>query len=635
MRFSILGPLQITDDDGVPVRLTRRLHRSACAFLLLSSGRPVLAADLIDALWGEAPPRRPVVSLRSCVYGLRQALQRPSLIRTHQAGYLIQAGPGELDVTEFRDLARAGRDQLDRGCMRQAADLLGNAAGLWREPALADLPAVTERDRLIALYAQVEDALVDARLALGAHQELLADLRARVGADPLREHAWAQLMLALYRCGARAAALAAFGEVRVALVEAYGIGPGPELQELHSQILADDPALRQPAGPVVLASQDRWVPACQLPAPVADFTGYPAELGTVLGRLSGDGMAVTVLSGMPGAGKTTLATYAAHLVAARFPDGQLLARLDDHDHGHDHDHDHDHDHGHDHGRDPQDVLAEVLRGLGVPADAIPAPGCEREARYRSVLAGRRVLVLADGAASAAQVRPLLPGSAGSAALVTSRGRLPDLDGARAIELCGLSPDASESLLAAVSGRMLSGADAIAARVAAACCGHLPMALRIAGARLAAEPGLTMPALAALLGDPASCLDELAVGETSVRARLACAAATAGPAARHALTLLALAGQRAIPGWLAVALLGERDARRQVPALVSSGLAGPVGSGDGRPPGCLLHPLVLAYARELLAALDPAVTRAATDRLVTSGWLELAGRGAGGRLRPVP
>ena len=560
MRFRILGPLDISSDAGQHVAFSRRLHRSALTLLLLNAGQPCSMASLAAGLWGDEPPLSPEVSLRSCVYGIRKALPDASRLRTHPSGYLICVQPGELDLDVFRDLAGRGRDALDGGDARTAAALLSQSLRLWREPSLADLPAVPARERLLDQRKETQDALNDARLALGEHRQVLAELRSVVAADPLHEHAWAQLIIALYRSGARAEALGAFGRLRVTLISSHGIDPGPELQDLHRRVLADDPALMitMPPGPAALTgparaepapagpagpsqaltkavravpalarparaeaaaagatpagpgtvSPDPWQPACQLPAPVADFTGRATELECVLKRLSGPRPAVTVITGMLGVGKTALAILAAHRASAGFPDGQLYACLDDGGRP----------------RDPQVVLGELLRGLGVPAGGIPAARFEREALYRSVLAGRRVLVLADGASSAAQVRPLLPGTAGSAVLVTSRARLPDLDGARFIELGGLHPAHSVLLLARICGRDIAdggwgsawdtGLDGAAgeaaaaeteveaARAIASACGHLPLALRIAGARLADDPELTVTDLAALLSDEA-------------------------------------------------------------------------------------------------------------------------------------
>jgi hypothetical protein len=540
------------------------------------------------------------------------------------------------------------------------------------------LPEVHDKDKLLDQRKEAQDALMDARLALGRHRQVLSELRSVVTADPLREHAWAQLMLALYRCGARAEALAAFGRLRMTLVTTYGIEPGPELQDLHRKVLADDPVLmpqlqptvlqapvlqasvlqaaRAPAGsdqaaqaalrpasvPAIAGSVTtapasgelqvhaglgvatlapvtaRLRPACQLPASVADFTGRGAELAEVLTRLPGDGMAVTVLTGMPGAGKTELAVHAAHLAKPAFPDGQLCAWLDDAGLA----------------RDPQVVLGELLRGLGVPAGEIPISRFEREAMYRSVLAGRRVLVLADGATSAAQVRPLLPNTVGSAALVTSRSRLADLDGARAIEIGGLRPPDAVSLLGNISGREMTSDNAESALAIAASCGYLPLAIRIAGARLADDPDLRMAVLAELLANEGRRLDELSLGDQSVRARLASAAQTLNGTARTVLALLAAASPRDTPGWLIASLLEDPAASLIAPALANAGLLHRVpgsATGGGKGTAYRMHPLVRSYAGELLADANPGIVGAATGRLLASGWLELANGSENGLL----
>lgn len=339
MRFTILGPLEISDDDGGPVVISRRLHRSALTLLLLNAGQPRSAAEMIGALWGDEPPLRPGVSLRSCVYGIRKVLPDSGRLRTHPTGYLISVQPGELDLHGFRDLASRGRTALDGGDPKEATALLTQALDLWREPPLADLPAIAEKDRLLDQRKESQDALIDARLALGRHRQVLAELRSVVAADPLREHAWAQLMIALYRCGARAEALDAFSRLRMTLVSAYGIEPGPELQDLHRQVLADDPALEIRAetglgaghadaqGVRQASGHAPWRPPCQLPASVADFTGRSAELRDLLERLPGDGMAVTVVTGMLGVGKTT--AIAGDIVAV-FRIKDLLAELASH-----------------------------------------------------------------------------------------------------------------------------------------------------------------------------------------------------------------------------------------------------------------------------------------------------------------
>jgi L-glyceraldehyde 3-phosphate reductase len=256
MRFNILGPLEITGDDGSPVPVSRRLHRCALTTLLLNAGHPCASADLIAALWSEDQPATPEVSLRSCVYGVRKLLPDASRLRTHPSGYLLEVRPGELDLAEFDDLARRGREALDRGEPRTAARHLAAALDLWREPPLADVPVAIDRERLLDHRQAARDALTDARLALGQHRQVLAELRSSVAEQPLREHAWAQLITALYRSGARAEALTAFGQVRIALVRTYGIEPGPELQELHRQVLADDPGLINGSGQLYACLDD-------------------------------------------------------------------------------------------------------------------------------------------------------------------------------------------------------------------------------------------------------------------------------------------------------------------------------------------------------------------------------------------
>jgi DNA-binding SARP family transcriptional activator len=693
MRFRILGPLEVWDDDEQPVAVSRRLHRSTLSLLLLNAGQPCSINSLVAALWPDTPPLSPEVSLRSCIYGIRKLLPDGQRVQTHPSGYLIAVKPGELDLLSFRELVGSGRDALDSGNPLDAARMLAQALELWRDPPVADLPEIHEKDKLLDQRREVQDALIDANLALGRHRQVLPELRSIVTSDPLREHAWAQLMLALYRCGARAEALASFGRLRMSLVTTHGIEPGPELQELHRQVLADDPVLmprsqltppviqltaaiqptaaigqagfpsygptaggselvtatvtpavtaaaglvpaRYPVGspewqarggqvassalvpagrePVSAPPPLIW-PTCQLPAAVADFTGRSAELAELLSLLPGDNMAVTILSGMPGIGKTTLAVHSAQLAKARFPDGQLCAWLDDCGLA----------------RDPQVVLGELLRGLGVPADQIPVSRFEREAMYRSALAGRKVLVLVDGASSAAQVRPLLPSTAGSAVIVTSRSRLADIDGAKAIELCGMLPADAVTLLGKISGRDLVDANAKSALSITASCGYLPLALRIAGARLADDPDLPLARLADLLANETRRLDELSLGDQSVRSRLAMATQGLTGSARTVLALLAAAGPRDAPGWLIASLLEEPAGSLVAPALTNAGLLhrvpGALAADGTRGTVYRMHPLVRAYAGELLAHANPGIVGAATGRLLASGWLELANGG---------
>jgi DNA-binding SARP family transcriptional activator len=247
MRFRVLGPLSAEADDGTPLVLARPSQRSTLAVLLLHAGRPPARAQLIDMLWGDHPPGDAETALRVRIREVRRALAAPDRLVTHHSGYQIMTQPGELDAASFRDLAAHGRAALDSGRTEDAARLLQQACGLWRDPPLADLPDTPLMSLLAtSLLEQRRDAeelLIDARLALGQDFEGLARARELVAADALREHPHVQLMLALYRCGQKAAALAAYTRLREVTVREFGQDPGPEAQMLLGQILSDSPDL--------------------------------------------------------------------------------------------------------------------------------------------------------------------------------------------------------------------------------------------------------------------------------------------------------------------------------------------------------------------------------------------------------
>jgi hypothetical protein len=348
-------------------------------------------------------------------------------------------------------------------------------------------------------------------------------------------------MLALYRCGQKAAALAAYSRLRDQTAREFGQDPGPEARALLGLILDDSPELlfRPRALSVTGEARPAWSPVRQLPAPPPDFTGRVAAIEALARRMPAPGVAVTVITGPPGAGKTTLAVKAGHLASAVFPDGQLYASLG----------------GAGQPRDPFDILGELLRSVGVPSSRVPAGLAERAALYRSVLAGRRMLLVADDAASAAQVRPLLPGTAGSAVLVTSNSRLADLEGAAAIGIAGLSTGEAVMLLGRIAGRHRVEAEPAAAAAIASACAGLPLALRIAGARLAASPGRRLADLAAAVSDDGRLLGELAIGDLSVSRRLDRAWRALDPRSRTALRTLARAGLRDLPNSVVLSAAG--------------------------------------------------------------------------------
>ncbi|HTZ91593.1 MAG TPA: AfsR/SARP family transcriptional regulator [Streptosporangiaceae bacterium] len=247
MRFSVLGPLLAEADDGTPLVLQRPSQRSTLAVLLLHADRPPTRSLLIDALWGDNPPADAETALRVRMRDVRRALGGHDRLITHSLGYQMIVTPGELDVASFRNLAVRGRAALDHGDAQDAERLLEEACTLWRDPPLADVPDTPTMQNIANAFLEqrrdVREWLIDARLALGQHHAVLAQARECIAADPLPEHPHVQLMLALYRCGQKSAALAAYTRLRDLTAREFGQDPGPEARALLGLILADSPDL--------------------------------------------------------------------------------------------------------------------------------------------------------------------------------------------------------------------------------------------------------------------------------------------------------------------------------------------------------------------------------------------------------
>jgi DNA-binding SARP family transcriptional activator len=589
LELGVLGPLQVLA-DGRPVPIGRRGVRGLLALLVVEAGRTVPVDRIVDGLWGDAPP----ATARTIVHGYVSRLRRlfaqadPSgsaRIVTTPSGYQLEVDPWRLDLHRARELVAAARGKS--ATMR--AGLLREALGLWRGPALADVPGDPVTTDLDELRLVAVEERIAAELDLGRHLELVGELRQLVTEHPFRERLVAHIVRALYRSGQRADALDAFLRFQRRAADELGIDPGPELRALHEQVLRDDPALSavgEPERSVVPPRPGVVVPA-QLPGPVSGFVGREADLARLDAVPDEDSSALVVITGPAGVGKTALAVAWGHRHADDFPDGVLFAELrglagDDRPAG------------------PADVLEHFLLALGVLPDAVPGAREDRLGLYRSLLARRRVLVVLDDAASPEQVLPLLPSGPGSVALVTSRlglGALVVSGGARLLPVDALDPAASARLVRGVVGERLTEDDAGSVEVVAELCGHLPLALRIAAAKLLTSPKWTMRDLVDELSDEDTRLSSLELSDDAVGvARALDASHRALP--EHLREAFAAVGR--FPGHqigphvlASVCGTGLRDATGRLAALAEANLLTEVAPG-----AFAMHDLVRLYARAL-------------------------------------
>ncbi|MFB4313093.1 BTAD domain-containing putative transcriptional regulator [Actinomadura sp. 21ATH] len=586
LTFAVLGPPRAWR-GGAELPPGPPQQRAVLAALLLREGRPATAQELVDAVWGEDPPRRAVGALRTYAARLRRLLE-PAADGAYEVlvsvgdGYALRVPDGALDATAFeRDIAAAERARAD-GRPAEARDLLRAALARWYGEPLAGVPgpyALAHRLRLLERRLAAAETRLGLDLELGGGADLVPELTALVAAHPLRERLRGLLMLALHRAGRHAEALEVYAETRRALVDDLGIEPGRDLSDLHRRLLSG------PAGPEPEPPAEPPPPAppspAQLPGDVPDFTGRERLVGELRGTLLATprrAVAITALSGPGGVGKTALALHVAHQVRDGFPDGQLY--IDLRGAGGD-------------PADPHPVLGAFLEALGVERDAIPAGLPERAALYRTRLAGRRVLVLLDDARDARQVRPLLPGSPSCAVLITSRSKLGGL-GARPVDLDVMEPAEARALAARIVGAERLDAEPAATAELLAACGRLPLAVRIVAARLAARPSWTVAALAARLADRSRRLGELRVADLAVEAAFRLGYEQLDPARRRAFRLLALAEGPTVSAGAAAALLGLPllDAEELCESLVDASLLRSPTAGRYR-----YHDLLKLYARQ--------------------------------------
>jgi DNA-binding SARP family transcriptional activator len=615
--FRVLGRIEVRDADGEFVVVRRRKQRALLAVLLLRAGSVVRTGEIMDALWGERPPASARANVHSYVSALRQVLDRvrePAGSRLVKAasGYRLDVPESQCDAMLFAGLAAEGRRALVEDQPARAADRLGRALGLWHGPPLEDVADLdwftSDVARLTEARLAATEDQAEARLALGEHASLVPELAAAVAAHPLRERLWALYLRALHGSGERAQALTAFANMQLILKEELGVRPSRELQALHQRI---DEDVRPKMSPISVATG----PA-MLPPAVADFTAREEEARLLRKTLSPGsgavGLTVAGITGMAGIGKTTLALHVAHSLAALYPDGQLYTDLAGA------------------GTSPSapaDVLGRFLRALGLPGRAVPPDPDDRVDLYRSMMAGRRILVVLDNAASEEQVRPLLPGGTGCAVLLTSRRWLHGITGVHWTELEVLRRGEGVRLLArAVPDSRIDGDPRAAAEVVRLC-GGLPLAVRVAGAWLTARPSWTLPFMTRLLRDEQRRLDRLDIGDLRVRASLTLSYNALPPSARRLFRLLGTFDIPDFPGWLAavVSQRAPRSAAADLDALVDAHLLDTAGVDVAGQARYRFHDLVRLLARDRAQAEEQSDVLADSVRRGCAAWLAVAER----------
>ncbi len=668
LRVGVLGPVTVWR-EGREVAAGQPKQLAVLGVLASRANRVVSLGQLVDAVWGDQPPASAEGGIYTYVAGLRRVLEpdrpnraaggahrdRARVLVSSDGGYLLRLGDGGLDAGHFEERLGTSRRLRAAGDLGGAARFVDEALQLWRGQPYTGVPgpfAESERRRLAELRTTALEERADLLLAQGQETAAVPELTALVTGHPLRERARGLLMIALYRCGRQAEALGVFHDARERLAEDLGIDPGGELTRIYHQVLTTDPALEagsassagapagtgarpeaaagaagpaaapESAGPERAAGSDPPVPGgspAQLPPEPAGFVGRQAELGWLHRLLPAAGPAssaappfpVALITGTAGVGKTTLAIRFARQASARFPDGQLYVNL----------------RGFDPAGEPMSArtaLQWFFDSLGVPARQVPAELDARSALLRTLLDGKRMLLLLDNAHDADQVRPLLPGSSGCMVLVTSRSQLTGLvvAGARPLPLDVLDPAEAAEL---VSGRL--GAERAAAELdaVAALVRHsagLPLALSVTCARAATRPAMRLADLAAELGDARGRLDALRTGEasTDLRAVFSWSADKLSPPAARMFRLLGLHAGPDITAAAAASLAAvpAAAARTALAELTRASLLAQDAAGRF---SC--HDLLHAYAAELAAAMSDEAGRELAGRRVLDHYLRTA------------
>lgn len=557
LRIALLGPLRASR-DGLPLPLGPLKQRLVLAVLLTRPNTPVSVEELTDAVWPDDPPRTARKNLQVYVSTLRRVLDPDDLgrLRHGPGGYVLHLTAAECDSLRFDELARRGDAEARTGAPDRAALLYRRALDLWRHDPFSDLAARADVlrsavERHHARRLTVYEAWAEAQLETGEPAPVADTVDEMVGRHPLRERLRAVQLTALDRVGRRTEALAAYDDCRQQLSRELGLEPGAALQSAYRSLLDDVPQPRLRGG----AAGSRL-----LPPELADFTGRAREREAVTAQLECEGGPPVLLTGPAGVGKTALAVHVAHRLAARYPDGVVATRLCAEDGS---------------ARPWRAVMSELARALGC-TERLPADREEAATTWRSWLSVRRVLLLLDDAPDATALGPLLPPSGPSAALVTSRSRLPCLESAQRTELPPLSAEEALQLLGGIIGRARLRAEYDAAERIVLAAGGLPLALRAGGNRLSVLRHMPLGQYADRLEHPLEALDELSSGGLGVRARLAGAWARLPGPARVTLHALSALPEPAFSLATAARVLAVdgRDAQRALEGLIDVGVLAP-------------------------------------------------------------
>jgi DNA-binding SARP family transcriptional activator len=607
-QFRVLGAVE-AHVDGRAVDLGPARQRCVLVALLVDANHVVSVEQLMNRVWDGDLSKRG--TLYSHVSRLRRALTGAAdvEIARRSGGYLLTVDPMSVDLHRFRHLIELARRTSDPA-------QYARANGLWRGEACADLESTWIGQLRASLHLERRAAQVDCNdlmLRQGKHAEVLKEFAAGRADHYLDERLAGQLMLALYQAGRRAEALQVYQDTRTALVDELGLEPGPDLQDLHRRMLADD----VDAAPL---TEPGAVPR-QLPGDVAHFTGRHEQLTELHGyversqRMASSPTTVVAIDGTAGVGKTALAVRFGHQVVERFPDGQLYLDLRGY------------------GPAPPmittDALALLLRGLGRAPEHVPTDAQELAAAYRSQLADRRILIVLDNARTAEQVRALLPGTAGCLVVITSRSMLTTLDNVGHVHLGVLSEQEALTLLTRLVGQERIDEEPEAAAAVVRLCARLPLALRIAGARLAARPRWGVATLVARLSDEEHRLAELAVGDLAVRTGFAVShralLESDDPVDRDAGRAFRLLGalrwmDMTVPVAAALLDVDRRRAQNALERLVDGHLLEPATPGRYR-----THDLLRLFARELAQREETTWDRCEALIRVLYCYLDAAGR----------